>query len=68
MQTVKATLVLLMCFLLLVGCGLKGPLYLPAETPAAQPATQPATEQAPEQSAVDAEERGDPDEKEKDFS
>jgi predicted small lipoprotein YifL len=31
MQTVKITLVILICVVLLGACGLKGPLYLPAE-------------------------------------
>ena len=37
MQTVKATLLLLMSTALLSGCGLKGPLYLPDEDAAARP-------------------------------
>ena len=38
MQTVKTTLLFLLCASLLGACGLKGPLYLPDENP-------PATEQ-----------------------
>jgi len=34
MQTVKTTLLLLICITLLGACGLKGPLYLPEEKPA----------------------------------
>jgi predicted small lipoprotein YifL len=33
MQTVKATLLNLICVALLGACGLKGPLYLPTENP-----------------------------------
>ena len=34
MQTVKTTLLILICITLLGACGLKGPLYLPEEQPA----------------------------------
>jgi predicted small lipoprotein YifL len=34
MQTVKATLLILICIALLGACGLRGPLYLPEESPA----------------------------------
>jgi predicted small lipoprotein YifL len=36
MQTVKTTLFTLICLILLVACGHKGPLYLPDEGPASQ--------------------------------
>ncbi len=35
MQLMKTRLLLLLLFTSLAGCGLKGPLYLPAEEPAA---------------------------------
>jgi len=34
MQTVKTTLLFLICVTMLGACGLKGPLYLPEEKPA----------------------------------
>ncbi len=34
MQTLKTTLLFLICITLLGACGLKGPLYLPEEKPA----------------------------------
>jgi len=37
MQTIKATLLLLMSTTLLSACGLKGPLYLPDEDATARP-------------------------------
>lgn len=39
MQTAKATLVILICVVLLGACGLRGPLYLPDENPDPKPAT-----------------------------
>ena len=36
MQTVKATLIILICAALLSACGNKGPLYLPDENPAVE--------------------------------
>jgi predicted small lipoprotein YifL len=38
MQTIKTSLVILICAALLAACGLKGPLYLPDESSAAKPA------------------------------
>jgi len=35
MQSVKTTLLILMCLVLLGACGLKGPLFLPGESAAA---------------------------------
>jgi predicted small lipoprotein YifL len=47
MQTVKTTLLLLICITLLGACGLKGPLYLPEEKPASgQSAPDKDTEEA----------------------
>jgi predicted small lipoprotein YifL len=40
MQTVKTTVVLLICVVLLSACGLKGPLYLPDENPVSEPAAE----------------------------
>jgi len=40
MQTVKTTLLILICITLLGACGLKGPLYLPEEQPASGPSAQ----------------------------
>jgi len=40
MQTVKTTLVILICAALLGACGLRGPLYLPEEDPATKPAVE----------------------------
>jgi len=36
MQTVKTTLLILICLTLLGACGLKGPLYIPEENPAVE--------------------------------
>ena len=45
MQTVKATLFILICITLLGGCGLKGPLYLGDKNPpAVEPEPAPATD------------------------
>ena len=59
MQTVKTTLVILICAVLLGACGLRGPLYLPEE----DPATKPAVEQ---DSAADTDEEKNKDAEEKD--
>ena len=40
MQTVKTTLAILICAVLLGACGLRGPLYLPDEDPATKPAVE----------------------------
>jgi predicted small lipoprotein YifL len=40
MQTVKTTLVILICAALMGACGLRGPLYLPDESPATKPAVE----------------------------
>jgi len=40
MQTLKATLLILICIALLCACGLSGPLYLPDENPASKPAVE----------------------------
>ena len=40
MQTVKTTLAILICAVLLCACGLRGPLYLPDEDPATKPAVE----------------------------
>jgi len=40
MQTVKTTVLLLICVVLLGACGLKGPLYLPDENPVSEPAAE----------------------------
>jgi len=39
MQTVKYSLLILICLALLGACGLKGPLYLPNENPAPKAVT-----------------------------
>lgn len=36
MQTMRTTLLIIVCLTLLGACGLKGPLYLPEEKPAAE--------------------------------
>ena len=59
MQTVKTTLVILICVALMSACGLRGPLYLPNENPA----TKPAVEQ---DSATDTDEDKNKDDEEKD--
>ena len=59
MQTVKTTLVILICVALMSACGLRGPLYLPNETPA----TKPAVEQ---DSAADTDAEKNKDDEEKD--
>ena len=41
MQTVKTTLLILICLTLLGACGLKGPLYIPDENPAVEQDTLP---------------------------
>ena len=41
MQTVRITLVILVCTALLGACGLKGPLYLPEEDPVSVPVPGP---------------------------
>ena len=50
MQTVKATLLILICVALLCACGLRGPLYLPAENPDSKPSIEqdstPAADEA----------------------
>ena len=56
MQTVKATLLILICLVLLGACGLKGPLYLPNENPAAKP----ANEQKSDPDAAEEENKEDP--------
>jgi predicted small lipoprotein YifL len=38
MQTVRNVILLLIYLVLLAACGLKGPLYLPAEQPVSEPA------------------------------
>ena len=59
MQTVKTTLVILICVALMSACGLRGPLYLPNENPA----TKPAVEQ---DSAADTDEEKNKDDDDKD--
>ena len=59
MQTVKTTLVILICVAFVGACGLRGPLYLPDE----DPATKPAAEQ---DSAADTDEEKNKDDEEKD--
>jgi len=41
MQTVKVVLLMLICSCLLAACGLKGPLYLPADEPPSSQADSP---------------------------
>lgn len=41
MQTVKTTVIILICLTLLGACGLKGPLYIPDENPALEQDTLP---------------------------
>ena len=43
MQTMKTTLIVLMCLALLGACGLKGPLYLPEDQPVVEPKSTPET-------------------------
>ncbi len=40
MQTVRTTLIILICITLLGACGHKGPLYLPDESPASKSAVE----------------------------
>ena len=49
MQTVKTALFILICLLLLVACGNKGPLYLPDQTPTAELETTTDNETAEEE-------------------
>ena len=46
MQTAKVFLNLLICVGLLAACGLKGPLYLPADDPAETPDAGQSSEQS----------------------
>jgi len=57
MQTVKYSLLTLICLALLGACGLKGPLYLPNESPAAKAATE--QESVPDLDSDEAEEDED---------
>jgi predicted small lipoprotein YifL len=59
MQTVKTTLLILICAALMGACGLRGPLYLPDE----DPATKPAVEQ---DSTADTDEETNKDDEEND--
>ena len=59
MQTVKTTLVILICVALMGACGLRGPLYLPDE----DTATIPAVEQ---DSAAGTDEEKNKDDEDKD--
>ncbi len=61
MQTVKTTLIILICAALLGACGLRGPLYLPDESPAAKP----AVEQDSDEEEMDEEEKKDDEENNK---
>jgi len=49
MQTVKTALFILICLLLFVACGNKGPLYLPDQTPTAKLETTTKNEMAEEE-------------------
>jgi predicted small lipoprotein YifL len=51
MQTVKISLLVLLCLVLLGACGLKGPLYLSEGKSAAAPVSTPETELETEQDA-----------------
>jgi predicted small lipoprotein YifL len=59
MQTVKTTLVILICVAVMGACGLRGPLYLPDEDPASKPAVE-------QDSAADTDEEKNKDDEEKD--
>ena len=59
MQTVKTTLVILICVAVMGACGIRGPLYLPDEDPASKPAVE-------QDSAADTDEEKNKDDKEKD--
>lgn len=60
MQTVKITLVILVCAVLLGACGLKGPLYLPEEDPVSVPVPGPesSADIDPEDKDKDTEDNG----------
>jgi len=57
MQTIKISLLILICIALLGGCGLKGPLYLPGENPVSDPGieSEPTAETDAEDTRKDAE-------------
>ena len=48
MQTMKTTLLVLMCLALLGACGLKGPLYLPEDKPVVKQTSSPGTDEEKE--------------------
>jgi len=60
MQTVKITVLLLVCVALFSACGLKGPLYLPNENPVSEPAIEqePTTEKDSKDREEDTEDNG----------
>jgi len=53
MQTMKSSLLILICMALLGACGLRGPLYLPSEEPGSKPSAEqdstPATDEEEEE-------------------
>jgi len=64
MQTVKITLLFLICLILLSACGNKGPLYLPKENPESIP----TTEQDADANSDDDDNKKDTEKKKSDFS
>ena len=60
MQTVRITLVILVCTLLIGACGLKGPLYLPEDEPVSVPVPGPesSADIDPEDKEKDSEDNG----------
>lgn len=58
MQSVKTTLLILMCLTLLGACGLKGPLFLPGESPATAKGLLPASDVTKQEEMEGSKEKG----------
>jgi predicted small lipoprotein YifL len=57
MQTVKATLVILISLILLGACGLKGPLYLPSESPVSESAVGQESDSKTDETTIEEDEK-----------